>query len=172
MKTAASLVLCCALLPAATSAQPPDYAAVSAATATVGSRYFAAYIEKRWDDLEALLADEARFSDPTATLVFGPVDHRGKAAMMKVFRENYGAISMRFSEARRIASADHMVFEGELSWTLRLPKRDIETRNMPLVTIIRIADGKVVEHQDFADYHPFVAADRHSRQQAAAATQP
>jgi ketosteroid isomerase-like protein len=172
MKTAAFLALSCALLAPARAAEIPDYAAVTAASATIGSEYFSAYIEKRWDDLEKLVAEHARFTDPTAKLVFGVVENNGKAAMMQAFRDNYAPISMSFSQTRQFASADHVIFEGELSWTLQLPKREIQTRNMPFVTILKIAEGKVIEHQDYADYQPFIAADRSSRQQAATASQP
>lgn len=37
---------------------------------------------------------------------------------------------------------------------------------MPFMSILRVVDGKVVDHRDSADYAPFLAAVRAARQGA------
>jgi ketosteroid isomerase-like protein len=141
---------------------PPSLASASAATQSVAEPYFKAYIARDWKALEPLLAESGKFSHPTAKLVFGAVEVSGKPQTMKLFRENYAAItSMRFNRTRAFFSGTHAVFEGTLDWTLRLEGGKLAvTTGMPFVTILRVENGQVVEHQDFADYQPFLAAHR------------
>ncbi len=138
------------------------FSQATAATEPVAERYFAAYIAREWDSLAPLLADAGGFSDPTASLVFGEVKHVGKAATMKNFREGYAAITqMEFKRSRAFFSGEHAIFEGTLDWTLALGEgKEAITKAMPFVTILRVQNGQVVEHQDFADYAPFLSAVR------------
>lgn len=150
-------------LPAA--AQAPSLAELSAATQRVAEPYFAAYIARDWDKLAPLLGDDGGFSDPTAEPVFGKVESRGKAQVLRNFRENYAAIgSMQFHATRTLVSGRHAVFEGRLDWTLGLAGgREAVTEGMPFLTILKVEDGKVVDHQDFADDAPFLGALRKAR---------
>ena len=141
----------------------PSYIEASAATRDVGERYFAAYVDQRWDDLAPLLAEQAQFVDPTAEAVFGKVEMIGKSAVMENFRANYANLSMQFTAQRVIHSGAYAVFEGELTWSMALPTRTLQIDRMPLVTILRIEGGQVVEHRDFADYRPFLDAERANR---------
>jgi ketosteroid isomerase-like protein len=142
-----------------------EFDAASAATRRVAEPYFAAYIDRDWARLEPLLADNGRFADPTAEPLFGKVEFVGKAAVMHNFRENYASIEhMRFEPDRVFASGTFAVFEGRLDWTLALPNGGrAVTRAMPFLTILRVADGQVVEHLDYADYRPFLEANRKAR---------
>jgi len=146
------------------SAQP-SFEATAAATRAVAEPYFAAYIARDWATLEPLLAASGTFTDPTAEPVFGQVMNVGKAAVMKNFREGYAAIkSMRFNRTRAFVSGPVAVFEGTLDWTLALASgHDVVTQGMPFVTTLRVVDGQVVEHRDYADYHPFVEAHRKAK---------
>lgn len=133
----------------------------SSQTEAVARRYFEAYIARDWDRLEALLDTHSRFEDATATLVFGSQARMGKAAQMKFFRESYAAIrAMRYSPRSQFASGEHMVFVGELAWSLELANRQVIDTRMPIVVRLQVRDGRVVEHLDTADYKPFVAALR------------
>ncbi len=137
----------------------------AAATGPVAQRYFAAYVARDWSALEPLLAEEGFFIDPTAEPIFGKVDHRGKRAVMKNFREGYAAIKhMAFNSSRTIVSGAHAVFEGTLDWTLGLEDgNEAITRQMPFLTILKVQTGLVVEHTDYADYRPFLEAVRRAR---------
>lgn len=146
----------------------PSFDETSAATETVSQAYFDAYIARDWDTLEPLLADTGTFRDVTAELVFGGAGTQGKPAMMTLFREGYAAITqMEFRPLRTFHSGNYSIFEGELDWTLQLSEDREVTSVMPILTILRVEDGLVVSHQDFADYAPFLTAARASQDSAA-----
>ena len=129
------------------------YAALSASSRDVATRYFAAYVQQDWARLEPLLAETASFQDPTATHIFGAQRHLGKAAMMKLFRENYASItSMRFKPLREYSAGEYTVISGDLAWTMKLKRGQEVSTVMPLTTIVRVENGLVTEHQDLADY--------------------
>lgn len=140
----------------------PTFAQVSQATAKVAEAYFAAYVARDWDRLAPLLAAAGSFSDPTARIVFGSLEHRGAAAVLAFFRESYAGLTrMTFHRTRAFFSGDVAVFEGTLDWTLRLDDgKEVAVDGMPFVTTLKVADGLVVEHRDLADYHAFTAAYR------------
>jgi SnoaL-like domain len=160
-----AVVLVAALaLPAANSCAQgtSQFAAASSVSEEVGEAYFSAYVARDWDRLAPLLAERGSFADPTAALVFGPVENAGKVATLKTFREGYAAIThMSFNRIRAFFSGHYAVFEGTLDWSLSLPNGGLAiTKAMPLVTVLRIEGGQVVEHRDLADYHPYLEARR------------
>jgi ketosteroid isomerase-like protein len=109
--------------------------------------------------LEPLLADEAVFSDPTAATIWGGIDKVGKVAMMKGFREGYGIIvDMRFKPLRTLASGHHVVFEGELDWTVKAQSGRHIRSTGAFIVHLEVHDGRVTAHQDLLDYQPFVDA--------------
>lgn len=150
--------------PVAAADAPQRHETMSQQTRTVAERYFLAYIDRRWDDLEPLLADRASFRDPTASRVFGSTEKQGKAAMMTAFREGYAALTeMRFARMRQFAFGEWALFEGDLAWTLRLPDGRLVSSVTPIATTLRVESGLVTEHVDLVDYQPFVDAVRKSR---------
>ncbi|MCK6432357.1 MAG: hypothetical protein HUU30_06760 [Burkholderiaceae bacterium] len=87
---------------------------------------------------------------------------------MKALRETYAAIrDMRYHPISQFASGEHMVFVGELQWSLGLPDGLIVDTRMPFVVRLQVRNGKVLEHQDTADYKPFVVALHAARAKAA-----
>ncbi len=167
MRLPLTLILCASLhvFSANIHAQgAPSYSDLSRATERVAESYFAAYIARDWDRLSPLLAESASFSDPTATGDSAPRSV-GKQATEKNFRENYAGITrMEFQRTRVFYSGHYAVFEGNLTWAVNgKDGKSILTEAMPLVTILRIEDEHVVEHRDYADYHPFIEARRKTR---------
>ncbi|MBB5203200.1 ketosteroid isomerase-like protein [Inhella inkyongensis] len=159
-------ILCLALLtpPAFAQAPRPTLAERSAQTEAVAKAYFEAYIARDWDRLEPLLDEQARFDDATAHLVFGAVGKQGKLELMKAFRETHAGIhAMHFHPQSQFASGEHMVFVGELEWSLALPDGLVVDTRMPFVVRLQVRDGRVLEHQDTADYKPFATALRAAR---------
>jgi hypothetical protein len=157
---------CLALSAAPAQAQQaPSFSQVSAETRVVADAYFSAYIARDWERLAPHLADDGGFSDPTAALVFGPVRFDGKGAALKNFKEGYAAIEhMAFHPIRAFVSGEHAIYEGTLDWTLALGNgKQAVTRGMPFITVLRVVRGQVLEHRDFADYTPFLAAMRAAR---------
>lgn len=167
MRVVSALILSAGLILATqvrAGAQPSplSYAQASDQSQQVGEAYLAAYIARDWAALEPLLAEHGNFADPTAELVFGTVQRRDRADTMRGFREGYAAITqMAFRRERAFFSGHYAVFEGRLDWTLALQDgRHVATQGMPFVVVLRVEQGRVVEHRDLADYHPFVAAHR------------
>lgn len=141
-----------------------DYTAVTAAGAPVADAYFAAYIARDWDALEALLAADASFQDPTATHVFGGVLSEGSDAMMQRFRVGYAGIShMEFVKNRVLHSGDIAIYEGVLHWGLDLGDGTLVDSVTPMAIVLTVEDGKVVKHRDYVDYAPFLDAVRKAR---------
>lgn len=161
----AALLIAALLLPPVALAAPPTFAQAREATRDVAEPYFEAYIARQWDRLAPLLAEQGSFEDPTAALIFGPVRQQGKAATLKNFREGYAAIRhMVFHPSRVFYAGEHAVFEGTLDWTLALASnQQAVTLGMPFVTVLRVVEGQVVEHRDYADYTPFLAAVKAAR---------
>lgn len=142
--------------------EKPDYEVVSKRTESIARRYLQAYLQRDWDELAPMLADQARFADTTATLVFGDIDKQGRSAMLAMFREGYAAIeSESFRLQRAIFSGEQAIFEGELDWSVRLRSgKLVVVKSMPFIVMLRVVDAKVVEHRDFADYCPYLEARR------------
>lgn len=140
--------------------QGPAPSEVGTGTRAVADAYFNAYIARDWERLAPHLADAGGFSDPTAALVFGSVRFDGKVATLKNFREGYAAIQhMAFQPMRTFSFGEHAVYEGTLDWTLALGSgRQAVTKGMPFITVLRVVRGQVLEHRDYADYTPFLAA--------------
>lgn len=141
---------------AQSSAEHGIYIEQSKQSKLVGEAYFSAYIAKDWDKLSSLLSDQGQFSDPTAELVFGSVKKVGKDKVMRLFRENYAPLSMKFLPSRTIFSGNYAIFEGILDWSYEQDGQTIRTI-MPFITKLHIKNGKVLEHLDLADYHPYLA---------------
>jgi hypothetical protein len=78
------------------------------------------------------------------------------------FREGYAAIThMEFNPSRVFFSGEYAVLEGTLGWTLSLGTgNSATTQAMPFLTVLHVVGGQVIEHRDFADYAPFLAAVR------------
>ncbi len=93
--------------------------------------------------------------------MFGGVLTSGKPAMMTKFRQGYAGIEMSFVQHRAIYSGHYAIVEGELTWRTTMQDGKVAVSNdTPFVLILRIEGGKVVEHRDYADYHPFIEAVR------------
>ncbi len=137
------------------------YLAASDSTRDVATAYVKAYVSLDWDALERMLGDSASFQDPTAELVFGGVIAQGKTAMMEKFRTGYAGLEMSFVQSRAIFTGHHAIVEGNLTWSAPVQGGGrVESANSPFVVIVKVVGGKVVEHRDYADYHPFIAAMR------------
>lgn len=167
----AALALAPALFALATPAiaqqDPPDFAEVTAATSPVADAYFRAYIALDWDALEPLLGENASFKDPTAEHVFGGKLFEGKDVVAAHFRQGYANVSqMSFAPLRVLHAGNYGIYEGELTWKLRLRVGGELQTTMPFTCILRVEDGKVVEHRDYGDYTPFIAALEERQRQA------
>ncbi|WP_265570773.1 nuclear transport factor 2 family protein [Sphingomicrobium nitratireducens] len=149
-----------ALAPTGALAQQSDFDVATETSMRIGQSYFEAYIERDWDRLEPMLADDVVFQDTTAKYLFGGQPQEGKATLAAFFRTAYAGISrMEFTPSRSFASSDTAVFEGMLDWDVDMGGGRIVSTSMPFVVILALRDGKIVSHRDFADYRPFLDAN-------------
>ena len=145
--------------PSLAQEQPMRYADAAEVAKDVGGEYFAAYIARDWDSIEPLMADENSFHDDSAALVFGSVEYLGKENVLRGFREGYAGIThMKFTSLREMHAGHFAIFEGSLDWGVNVGGGRVVNSEMPFVVILRIENGKVTEHRDYADYSPFIAA--------------
>ena len=110
------------------------------------------------DALEQLTAHDVVFHDPTsAVFPGGPWRYEGRGAVLDFFRRSTeGVEEHSFDVERSFTSGELTVLEltyhtrgdgaplGHPGVSLKL--------DVPAVTVIRVRDGLVVEHQDFVDY--------------------
>lgn len=159
------IALGCAVIAAPVYAESkPGYTQQSTETAPVAEAYIGAYIALDWNRLEPLLADNATVHDPTAELLFKTEKKDGKPAVMKGFREGYaGVTKMEFHRTRTLYSGNFAIFEGDLEWGVKFPAGRIVESRTPFVVILRVENGKVVEHRDYVDYAPFLKNELASR---------
>jgi hypothetical protein len=65
---------------------------------------------------------------------------------------------MKAHVKQRMFSSHYAVYVVTLDWTISLQDgQSLAIASTPLVVNLRIQDGKVIGHTDYADYHPFIA---------------
>jgi ketosteroid isomerase-like protein len=145
--------------------QERAYLARSDQTKAVAEPYFSAYIARDWAALETLMHTEVSWRDPTAEQLFAGMAVRGKSTALDHLRKIFsGILNMDAHVTRRLFSANHAIFESALDWTSALENgKSMTIRATPFVVVLRIQDGKVVEHTDYADYHGFISEYHRSR---------
>lgn len=152
------------LLSFSVNAQQKDsFQTNTAVTKDLASKYFDLYMGLDWDKLESLMHAEISFDDPTAELAIGWQKVAGKENVIKHFKTNYGAITKMTPNLRRsFFSGDVAVFEMDFEFSFKNTKNEIVTIKMPLITILKIKDGKIIEHKDYGDYNEYLKQYRAS----------
>jgi ketosteroid isomerase-like protein len=158
------LALACTTTASAGGASPKrSLSAITEATRVSADAYFKAYFGKDWKTIERLADEGIRFSDPTAALPFGPSPEKaGNKVLLAAFKKTLTPLDLDFQSLRTVYSGEYAIYEGSLTWTSHFKQRSI-TATVPLISILRVVDGKIVEHRDYADYQPFIDAERASR---------
>jgi ketosteroid isomerase-like protein len=125
----------------------------------VGEPYFEAYIRRDWDKFESLLHVHAVWSDPTAQQLFGTERPSGKKEVAAHLRRTFAGIThMKAHVKRALFSSNFAVFEAELDWSVAVRNGEsVEVKGAPFVVVLRIEDGRVIEHTDYADYRSFIS---------------
>lgn len=141
------------------------YVATSQTTQAVAEPYFLAYIARDWGALESLLHPDARWHDPTAEQLFSQAPTQGRVNTLKHLRRAFaGIVDMQAQVQRRMFSSHYAVYVVALDWTVLLQDgQRMEIAGTPLVVTLRIRDGKVYSHTDYADYHPFITTYQQHR---------
>lgn len=126
-------------------------------TIAVADAYMAAYQELDEAALAGFYADDARFFDPTSYDMPGfaaPFDFQGRDAILAgiaSFKTDYGLVRVPYVVTTKIAGMHDVAYIGEVQSEVRI-KGEIQRYAYPIVTIIRVAGGKVIEHRDYVDY--------------------
>lgn len=140
-------------------AQQPQnrFRETTAATEEVATQYFNSYMALDWDKLEPLMHADITFEDPTGTLLFGENRPAGKANVIGGFRTGLVALThMTPKIKRRFFSGSAAVFEMDLTFGFRNRQKQEVNIIMPLVIVLKVKDGKVIEHRDYGAYREYV----------------
>lgn len=153
-----SLVLICCLS-LQVSASGSDKIALSANASEaekIAHAYMSAYSNVDWAAMQALAADDIRFEDTTSNAEGGAIEISGIEPLMKflnAFSTNYGVKGLNFDFPMAFESQGVVVYTGYVNSTYPARKQGKVFRwRANQVTVITVQDGKVVKHQDFADY--------------------
>jgi len=118
--------------------------------------YFTVQIEK----YGAYFTEETIFEDPTTSLFREDNSHGrpvGKKAVIEFLSRGFeGIFDGEFQLEKKFVSGEFAVFQGNYKYKTKGERLGSEKPyfefNLPLVTIIRVRDGKVLHHQDYANY--------------------
>ena len=140
------------LLAAAASAQDTD-----ADTRAIVDAYMAHYSAAEFDAMEAYMADDVVFVDPTATgLGEAGLVHHSRDEIMAALREfaaQNNPIGLNFEWDTVFESNNRYVFMGRVNATYPVQQDGMVFQwSAPQTTVIHMRDGLVVEQYDFADY--------------------
>jgi ketosteroid isomerase-like protein len=153
--------------PSPLSQEEKQYQSSSSDARAIGEPYFNAYLERDWDKFESILHTDAIWSDPTAEQLFGVERVSGKDLVISHLRSSFAGIThMRAHINRKVFTSNFAIFEADLDWGVRLRNgKTVEVKAAPFVVVLRIKDGKVIEHTDYADYAGFINEFRRIRKQ-------
>lgn len=117
--------------------------------------YLDAYARLDLVALERFYAEDAAFNDPTSEAVAdigGPFIWRGRREILAgIGRWKLSTKSLNYRLDRVYEASNHVVFVGEVL-PLVAGANGTTQYAYPIVTIVTIANGKVVEHRDYTNY--------------------
>lgn len=119
---------------------------------TVAEAYLSAYQHQDYDRMRALYAVDAVFVDPTSFRLpqMPPIDWQGPDAILEGIA-SWGISGLEYHLERSYSASGAVVFDGSADAIYATPS-GLRTFNYPIVTIITISDGLVIEHRDYTDY--------------------
>lgn len=126
-------------------------------TEQITTKYFEDYFNLDFDAMEDNMHDDISFHDPTAELIMGSKLVEGKVNVYENFKKSYASIiEMKQESIRTIFSSNTGIFEIIIKWKLNAgPDKEVAIE-MPLIIVLTIKDGKVIEHRDYGDYNFFM----------------
>lgn len=147
-----SLVCALAAAPALATARESG----PAANEQVARAYMEAYSKADWDGMARFMSEDFVFLDRSNPDPNFPKRFEGRAAvvaMLKAFGKNGGIVELGFDFPAVFASNDVVVFSGYVN-TINVPpgRTDALKWRARQVTVLTLKDGKIVLHEDFADY--------------------
>lgn len=140
-------------LATATAAAPPTHG--DPPTIAKAQDYLAAYSRMDLKALAEFYADDAAFNDPTSTKVpgiGGPFVWRGRNEILAHIAEWKKSIrSLDYDVERIYEASGHVVFVGNVKPLTATPDGLVQYA-YPIVTVVTVADGRIVEHRDYTNY--------------------
>ena len=122
-------------------------------SARIAETYLAAYEDQDFAAMETLYAETAIFVDPTSfdvAPITGPIEWQGRAAILDGIA-GWGVERLHYDIDRTFSASGRTVFDGEVTVTYALADGERQYR-FPIVTIVTVSGGHVVEHRDYTDY--------------------
>jgi len=119
----------------------------------VAEAYLAADERQDYEAMRVIYADDARFIDPTSfaiPLVTPPINWLGADAIIAGI-SSWGVDRLSYEIDRSYEASNAVIFDGStiVTYVSELGERQF---NYPIITIITVQDGKVVEHRDYTDF--------------------
>ncbi len=144
LKTLLAVVTALGLTPLALADDESDRA--------VAEAYIAAYEHQNLDAMRALYADDAVFVDPTSFHLpqMPPIHWQGPDTILEGIA-GWGISGLELHLDRSYTASGAVVFDGNADVVYATPAGP-RVFNYPIVTIVTIRDGQVVEHRDYTDY--------------------
>lgn len=134
---------------------PPMPAFAAQPSAEAGKAYLDAYQALDVARLERLYAEHARFVDPTSQgFTDGGFNAQGRTAVMDLirrFKTRHGLESLEYVSTLTFHTDRVLVLAGRIRSRVR-DKDSLRIYETPVVTILTIEKGVVVEHRDYLDY--------------------
>jgi ketosteroid isomerase-like protein len=152
------IFFCLLFVLAPARAEDPSFSELTATSEKIARAYYDYYIQLDFEKLAPLLAENASFFDPTAQQIFGAQQTNGKSAVLENFKTAYANIThMEIRDANAYFSGQYGIFCGQLDWSFKSgPEHHlIHIKKMPLTVTIKVENGQVTEHRDYADYRVF-----------------
>ena len=121
----------------------------------IADAYLEAYQAYDLDRLNEFYAPDAAFIDPTSLDMSNPFNWTGKDEIvghLRQYLENVSSATFYYDIQRKYESSGRVVYNAVGSFTVKTPQMEI-SGSAPIVTIITVNDGKVIEHRDYVDYH-------------------
>lgn len=138
----------------------PKFRAITDSTKTVAERYFKNYARLGFDSMAVDMANDYSFEDPTARILFQGLRINGKEQAIENFKKNYTFFNVSIPVTRTYFSGNYGVFEGVYKFSVNVPNNETMSFEIPIVVIIKVENGKVIEHRDFADYQAYIAQNQ------------
>ena len=135
----------------------PKFRAITDTTKTVAERYFKNYARLGFDSMAVDMANEYSFEDPTARIIFQGLRINGKEQALENFKKVYTFFNVSLPVNRSYFSGNYGVFEGVYKFSVNAPNNEVMSFELPIVVIIKVENGKVTEHRDYADYQAYLA---------------
>ncbi|WP_339744517.1 nuclear transport factor 2 family protein [uncultured Maricaulis sp.] len=118
----------------------------------VAEAYLTAYENQDYDTMRALYATDANFVDPTSFHLpqMPPIDWQGPDTIIDGIA-SWGISGLEYHLDRSYTASGAVVFDGNADVIYATPSGP-RIFTYPIVTIITVSNGLVVEHRDYTDY--------------------